>query len=492
MLYRARALLRLIPQLALICWVHAARLLACVLRPWWLTLSDGVARSGRRAARALWRLPSPAPRPGLLAGGDELTVARDVVFECGGGGGTALHATLHSPASAAANAVLPVIVVRTAYDRRNLAGLGCTFAEQGFRVLACDARGRFDSGGEFFPVAHELEDGGATLDWIAAQPWGRGAAVGAYGISYLGLTAWAAAGARRPQLKAVVPVVASSSIHPVIYGRASGSSGQGGALNLELGLRWIYMVVGLQGRRPRRAGAAEFVYRSFVHAPALDGALASDGPLLECDRLVANGEAVPFFRQVRTSVFLSYFYSLTTDALLVAALASLLAVPFFRQCVAAPDAADPFWAGKNELAPLEGAGAVAVEAHIIGGWYDFFVEEQLRDWRALRDARAARGEPPPLLTVGPWAHWSVLDFAPVAARAALDHFDRVRRRAGARRGARGAGDARGGARARVGHGRRALRPLRRVAAAARLARRPVAAAPRQPRPAPGGARRGAR
>jgi predicted acyl esterase len=216
----------------------------------------------------------------------------------------------------------------------------------------------------------------------------------------------------------------------------------------------------------------------------LDRALVSDGPLLECDRLVANGEPVPCFRQV---------------------LPNLLALPFFRQCVA--DAADPFWAGKNELALLEGAGAVAVAAHIVGGWHDFFVEEQLCDWRALRDARAARGEPPPLLTVGPWAHWSVLDFAPVAARAALDHFDRVLRGgagiggvlargaapeartslhstsvitlAAARRGARGAGDVRGNARARVDHGRGAFRPLRRVAAATRRAQRPVTAAPRR-------------
>ena len=58
----------------------------------------------------------------------------------------------------------------------------------------------------------EVADGGATLDWIEAQPWGRGARVGAYGISYLGLTAWAALGARRPQLKAIVPVLASSRV----------------------------------------------------------------------------------------------------------------------------------------------------------------------------------------------------------------------------------------------------------------------------------------
>lgn len=66
----------------------------------------------------------------------------------------------------------------------------------------------------------------------------------------------------------------------------------------------------------------------------------------------------------------------------------------------------------------------------VAGWYDFFLECQLRDHAALERAAQERGGPPPELIVGPWAHglparlgWWRQSLAGHALRAAIDHFD---------------------------------------------------------------------
>ena len=66
----------------------------------------------------------------------------------------------------------------------------------------------------------------------------------------------------------------------------------------------------------------------------------------------------------------------------------------------------------------------------VAGWYDFFLECQLRDHEALVRAASERGGPLPKLIVGPWAHglparlgWWRESLAGHALRAAIDHFD---------------------------------------------------------------------
>jgi putative CocE/NonD family hydrolase len=102
----------------------------------------------------------------------------------------------------------PAILARTPYNRVTEGDLrGPDFAARGYVFVAQDVRGRFDSGGDWFPCVHEEADGSDTLDWIAAQPWSDGQ-VGMIGASYVGWVQWFAARSGNPHLKCIVPLVA--------------------------------------------------------------------------------------------------------------------------------------------------------------------------------------------------------------------------------------------------------------------------------------------
>jgi hypothetical protein len=159
--------------------------------------------------------------------------------------GETLEGTLLSPASACKKGSdgewvydsLPVILVRTPYKRQSWISFGTFYAERGYHCLVQDCRGRFGSSGDFFPVAHEVEDGGLTVEWIRKQSWCNGK-VAATGISYMGLTALAAAGSPHPP-DCILPIVASARLFPILKPQ--------GAIALDLGLRWLYIVLNLQG-----------------------------------------------------------------------------------------------------------------------------------------------------------------------------------------------------------------------------------------------------
>src|SRR5215469_12101268 len=66
----------------------------------------------------------------------------------------------------------PIVLLRSPYGRRTLWGLvGRLFAERGYQAIIQSVRGTFGSGGEFVALRHEAEDGRATLEWLARQPW---------------------------------------------------------------------------------------------------------------------------------------------------------------------------------------------------------------------------------------------------------------------------------------------------------------------------------
>ncbi|WP_459979858.1 CocE/NonD family hydrolase, partial [Mycobacterium avium] len=55
------------------------------------------------------------------------------------------------------------------------------FAGQGYHVVVQSCRGSFGSGGQFTPMAADIDDGQDTMGWLRAQPWfdGRLATYGA-------------------------------------------------------------------------------------------------------------------------------------------------------------------------------------------------------------------------------------------------------------------------------------------------------------------------
>ncbi len=84
----------------------------------------------------------------------------------------------------------PTVLVRTPYNRKSEEWMGKAFNMFGIAVVLQDVRGRYQSGGDYYPFIHERMDGLQTLRWIREQSWSNGTVAG-WGGSYVGYTQWA-------------------------------------------------------------------------------------------------------------------------------------------------------------------------------------------------------------------------------------------------------------------------------------------------------------
>jgi uncharacterized protein len=245
---------------------------------------------------------------------------------------------------------LPTLLVRSPYGRKGFfsALTALPYAERGYQVLIQSCRGTAGSRGQFFYARHEHDDGLATIAWIKQQEWFSGE-LATVGGSYLGFVQWSVAADAGPELKAMVPQVTSSDFNHFRY--------QGGSLNLETSLGWstmmtVYAATGmrlssllLSGQRNRN------LERAYGYLP-----------LGEADRLVVHQASQPFQEQL----------------------------------LHGPE--DDYWKPVDFSARL---GEVKAPAYLMGGWYDIFLDWQLKDYQALR-----RVGKQPYLLVGPWTHTS--------------------------------------------------------------------------------------
>jgi putative CocE/NonD family hydrolase len=110
------------------------------------------------------------------------------------------------------NTPVPVILVRTPYNKDGAKGAAEKFLKYNIAVVSQDCRGRFKSAGEFYPFIHEREDGLATLKWIREQKWSNGK-VGGWGGSYVGYTQWAIS----DSLDVLTPHLTGASIYGLLY-----------------------------------------------------------------------------------------------------------------------------------------------------------------------------------------------------------------------------------------------------------------------------------
>ena len=155
--------------------------------------------------------------------------------------GTRLSANVFLPSE---HGRLPTILIRTPYGK----GAGLVpnyqaFVDHGYAVVMQDVRGRYDSEGEFEQLHHEPEDGDATLNWIARQPWSNGK-IGMVGGSYLGIVQWKAALRNNPHLKAIFPVVSGDDDYRDRY------YSRGGAVKLGHRLEWMAENLRVPGYHP--------------------------------------------------------------------------------------------------------------------------------------------------------------------------------------------------------------------------------------------------
>ena len=121
-----------------------------------------------------------------LPGSLNLTVERDVPARMRDG--TLLYADIYRPTT---GGPFPVILMRLPYDKSQAENLTyhhpAWYARHGYLVVVQDTRGRWRSEGDFYPFAHEAEDGADSVEWAASLPQSSGR-VGMYGFSYVGAT----------------------------------------------------------------------------------------------------------------------------------------------------------------------------------------------------------------------------------------------------------------------------------------------------------------
>jgi uncharacterized protein len=286
------------------------------------------------------------PREGIRPAQYAVAIERGVTMTTSDG--VTLAADVHRPKTKEQG---PTILVRIPFSRSFKNSLGADavarfWASRGYTVVVQGTRGRYDSGGAFYPLRHERQDGIETLAWLERQPWFDGR-LGMWGGSAFGHTQWAIADQARPGPSALMIQIASTSFREMFHA--------GGAFALESALYWA-----------ARSGGRVDVDPSYA---ALERGF--DGfPVIEADdRAVGN---VPFF----------------DDWLL------------HRE-------ADAYWAAIDGEGR---GRALKAPVLLMAGWYDPFLPTQLRDFETIRreaEPRVAEGS---RLVVGPWIHADAVRF----------------------------------------------------------------------------------
>ena len=230
----------------------------------------------------------------------------------------------------------PTILVRTPYGKGSAIPPNyAPFVERGYAVAIQDVRGRYRSEGVFRPLEQEPADGGDTLDWIARQPWSDGK-IGMLGGSYLGIVQWKVAVLNNPHLKAIFPSVSGCDDYLDRFYSPGGA--------MKLGQRLLWMSENL--RAPRfHPDFAKFV----LHLPLRTADVAATG---------------------QTS-------------------------SMFQEAVAHP-AYDSFW---KSISVREQLDKIRVPVFSVGGWFDNFVESDLRAFERLRGNSGVHR-----ILIGPWPH----------------------------------------------------------------------------------------
>eukprot|EP00742_Colponemidia_sp_Colp-10_P011032 GILJ01012198.1.p1 GENE.GILJ01012198.1~~GILJ01012198.1.p1 ORF type:complete len:624 (+),score=72.41 GILJ01012198.1:153-1874(+) len=266
---------------------------------------------------------------------------------------------------------LPSVLIRTPYDRRMVTWTAQRIADRGYHCITQDCRGRFDSGGDFFPIVHDARDGSSTLRWMEKQPFFDGT-IGMYGPSYLGLTQYAVVDDAPESLKAITPIVAASHTYPIVFPH--------GALHLDLVLRWLYLVMRLRDPAMnllqgiwRRMSMWWVLTKTFKHLP-----------ISKADSVIVDG-----------------------------------GIGVYQELIQHVDPNDPYWKEKKaRLCDLDRCPSV----HVMAGWYDFFLRESLRDFEQLQKPKR-RPETVNQLTVGPWYHWQMWKWFGPTLYESIEWFD---------------------------------------------------------------------
>ncbi len=123
------------------------------------------------------------------------------------------------------------VLLRTPYNKSDIAIVGYIFAFLGWPTVIQDLRGRHASEGNDTVYRNDHTDGPDTLEWIETQKWSNGK-VATVGPSALGIVQYLMAGNNPPELACQAIMVASPNLYKTaIY--------QGGQFRKELVERWL-------------------------------------------------------------------------------------------------------------------------------------------------------------------------------------------------------------------------------------------------------------
>jgi putative CocE/NonD family hydrolase len=258
--------------------------------------------------------------------------------------GVTLAADIYRPK---AEGKFPVILTRTPYNRKD-AATGIFLASHGYVVIHQDTRGRFDSGGEFYPFKNEMNDGYDTIEWAASLPYADGR-VGTYGGSYVGATQMLAAASNPPHLVGIFPYVTAAEYY-------EGWTYEGGAL-----MQWF--------------------------ASSWTSGLAVDTLQRKTSALTRSKEWVE---------------KLPVEEYRLVSLPTVSDVaPYFRDWVE-HETSDDFW---RAIKISDHYGKMNIKALHAGGWHDIFSGGSIRNFIDLRkQAPTADARNGQRLLMGAWAH----------------------------------------------------------------------------------------
>ena len=209
----------------------------------WFRQARCVHLSALLACAAACAPQQPGPQGGTAGGGNawfpNIIVERNVPVPMRDG--VVLRADLYRPD---APGRFPTLVCRTPYGKDGLLESGgeptlSRAPRAGYALVVQDARGRFNSDGDFRPYEQEGKDGYDTIEWAAAQPWSNGR-VGTFGLSYPGAVQWLAAMEVPPHLVSIFPAMTFATGRHFFY--------FGGAFNHDW-MRWILLYISPDVRR---------------------------------------------------------------------------------------------------------------------------------------------------------------------------------------------------------------------------------------------------
>ena len=238
----------------------------------------------------------------------------------------------------------PALLERTPYNRAG-GGDASKMASHGYVVIIEDTRGRFDSGGEFYPFRYESQDGYDTVEWAAALPYCDGQ-VGMFGGSYVGATQMLAAISVPPHLVSIFPYVTASAYY-------DGWTYQSGVLEQWFASSWAS---GLAVDTLRRKAAALSDPKQWVR----------ELPVESYKMLQVPGAG-----------------SLT---------------PYFYDWVA-HETDDEYW---RPWKISDHYPEMKVKALHAGGWHDIFLKGSIQNYMGMRKSSPTAAQQ--RLLLGPWAH----------------------------------------------------------------------------------------